>query len=321
MNLSGVRTSIACAIIQRRVSPISRVAIFLTLTLMAVAVIISAGTTLAFLNLPNILPLVLGVMVLDGISQFAPQTRNILAVQTILYAILYLAITCFAGVLAAYATQRFAFPLQDELFARADTALGVNWFAVAHWTDDHPAIHRILKFAYESMSAQIAMPVVVLAFSNRTSEVREYLLAFALALTVTTIVATLLPATSPIALVDRTAFHVLEFTGATPLDHLAHLREATPVFLSGSPGGIITFPSFHAVIATLTPLALRRYRSVFIILLILDAAMLGGCLTEGAHYFSDVIAGIGIAIGADLFAKRIISAEDRSFAPTAPHVL
>jgi hypothetical protein len=111
--------------------------------LATVAVVISVTTMLAFLDLPNILPLVLGVLVLDGVSQFVPQTQNVLAVQTILYAILYLAITCFAGVLAAYATQRLAFPLQDHLFPRADAALGVNWFAIAHWIDGHPAIQRI----------------------------------------------------------------------------------------------------------------------------------------------------------------------------------
>lgn len=314
MNFSGVRTNIASAIIQRRISPVSRVAILLTLTLATAAVIISVTTTLAFLDLPNILPLVLGVLVLDGVSQLAPQTRNVLAVQTILYAVLYLAITSFVGVLAAYATQRLAFPLQDHLFARADAALGVNWFAIAHWTDGHPAIQRIFKFAYDSMSTQIAIPVVVLALSNRLSEVRVYVLAFTLALTVATIIAALLPAASPIALADRTAFHVLRFTGATPLDHLARLRAAAPMFLSGAPGGIITFPSFHAAVATLTPLALRRYRGLFVVLLILDAAMLGGCVIEGAHYFSDILAGIGIAFGAYLLAKRIIRAEDRSLA-------
>jgi hypothetical protein len=74
MNLNGVRTNIASTIIQRRISPVSRVAILLTLTLATVAVVISLTTTLAFLDLPNILPLVLGVLVLDGVGQFAPQT-------------------------------------------------------------------------------------------------------------------------------------------------------------------------------------------------------------------------------------------------------
>jgi hypothetical protein len=51
-------------------------------------------------------------------------------------------------------------------------------------------------------------------------------------------------------------------------------------------------------------------------LLILDVAMLGGTVTEGAHYFSDVLAGIcnGIFRARDgQAARRIIGVEDRSF--------
>ena len=79
------------------------------------------------------------------------------------------------------------------------------------------------------------------------------------------------------------------------------------------PEGIATFPSFHATIAVLTPLMLRRFRTVFIPLLVLDAAMLGATVTEGAHYFCDVFAGIGMAFFAYAVAKRIIKAEDRLF--------
>lgn len=312
MNFNRLWVSIASAFIQYRTSPISRVAILLTLSMAAIALIISVATKLAFLDLPNILPLVLAVVVLDVLSQFAPQTQIVRAVQTILYGVLYLVITCFCGVLAAYATQRFAFPLQDHLFESADMALGVKWFDIAYWVDSHPVIQGIFKLAYDSMSSQIALPLVALAFSNRLSEVRIYLLAFAIALTVTTIVAGLLPAASPIALVDRATFNVLRFTGATPLDHLTRLRAAAPMLLSGVPGGIITFPSFHSTVAILTPLTLRSYPRIFVALLILDAAMLGGCVIEGAHYICDILAGSGVAFGAYLLARRIIRVEDRS---------
>ena len=312
MNFSLLARKYRSAIIQSRTSPISRVAILLTLSMAAIALIISVATNLIFLDLPNILPLVLGVIVLDVLSQFTPQTKIVRAVQTILYGVLYLVITCFCGVLAAYAMQRFALPLQDQFFASADTALGVNWFDIAYWVDSHPVIQKIFKLAYDSMSSQIALPLVALAFSNRLSEVRVYILAFAIALTFTTVVAGLLPAASPIALVDRATFNILQFTGATPLDHLMRLRAAAPMLLSGVPGGIITFPSFHATVAILTPLTLRSYPRIFVALLILDAAMLGGCVIEGAHYLCDILAGIGVAFCAYLLARRIIRVEDRS---------
>jgi membrane-associated phospholipid phosphatase len=83
--------------------------------------------------------------------------------------------------------------------------------------------------------------------------------------------------------------------------------------MSNPPGGIATFPSFHATVAVLTPLTLRGYRPIFAALLILNAAMLAATVTEGAHYFIDVVAGSGMAFLAYALAKRIIRLEDRSF--------
>jgi len=85
--------------------------------------------------------------------------------------------------------------------------------------------------------------------------------------------------------------------------------------LADPPGGIATFPSFHATVAILAPLALRRHPRILAGLLVLDAAMLGGTVTEGAHYFIDVVAGIGMAFFAYALARRVIAVEDRPRTP------
>lgn len=125
-------------LIQYRTSTISREAAILTLVLAALALTIAMWTQLKFAALPSMMPLTVGVLVLDILSQFAPQTPTVRAVQSMLFGVLYLAITCFCGVLAAYATQRFSLPLQDQFFERTDLALGVNWFDAVHWVDDRP---------------------------------------------------------------------------------------------------------------------------------------------------------------------------------------
>jgi membrane-associated phospholipid phosphatase len=251
--------------------------------------------------------------VLDILSQLAPQTRIVEAARTLLYGALYLIITILCGVLAAYAMQRLAFPLQDQLLANVDMALGLTWSDFAHWVDRHAFVQTIFHSAYDTIKLQIALPLVVLACTNRLTEVRTYLLAFAIAFTLTILVSALLPAAGPIVFVDRTDFNILHFTGATPLDHLMRLREAGPLVMSNPPGGIATFPSFHATVAVLTPLTLRGYRPIFAALLILNTAMLAATVTEGAHYFIDVIAGSGMAFLAYALATRIIRLEDRSF--------
>jgi membrane-associated phospholipid phosphatase len=296
-----------------RISPISASAGVLTLGLLTIWLASSIATKFSLTSLPNNILLIMGVVVVDALSRLAPRTRIVDAIQTALYGYLYLTITITCGVLAAYSMQRFAFPLQDQVLANVDRALGLKWSDFAHWVDGHVAVQTVFHWAYDTISGQILLPLLVFTVFNRPSELRAYLLGFAIAFTFTIVISALVPAAGPIAFVDRATFGVLQFTGATPLDHLMRLREAGPLIMDDFPGGIATFPSFHATIATLTPLTLRGHPRIFVALLILDAAMLGGTVTEGAHYFSDVLAGICMAFFAHAMAKRIIRVEDRSF--------
>jgi hypothetical protein len=304
--------NLARVLIQSRTSAISGMGMILTLGLAAVALIKTISTGLRFTALPSLMPIIAGVVFIDILSKLAVQTRLVRAIQILLYGVLYLVITCFCGVLAAYSAQRIAFPLQDHVFGAADQALGISWFDIVHCVDDRPAVHTVLKFAYHTMSAQIVLPVVILALTDRADDVRKYLLGFAIALTATIIIAAFVPAASPIALVDQSTFHVLRFTGATPLDHLMRLRSAEPAIIAGGLRGIISFPSFHATVAILTPLTLWRYRGLFFGLLILNTVMLAGTITEGAHYAIDIPAGCAIAFLAFLLAKRLAAAKEDS---------
>lgn len=111
MSISVLARKYRSAIIQSRISPVSRSASLLTFGLAAIALIASLATKLVFASLPNIMPLVVGITVLDVLSRFAPQTRFVEAFQIVLYGILYLVITILCAVVAAYALQRFAVPL------------------------------------------------------------------------------------------------------------------------------------------------------------------------------------------------------------------
>jgi membrane-associated phospholipid phosphatase len=300
-------------LIHARISPIPLPALLLTFALVIIGLIVSISTKFTLTTLPNMLPLVGLVLGVDVVSRLAPQTRIVESVQVFLYGLLYFVTTSLCAVFAAYSAQRLAFPLQDQNLASIDLALGFKWFDFVHWVDSHFVVQTIFHLAYDSILGQVFIPLIVLAFTNQIGELRTYILAFSIALTTTILISVLVPAAGPIVLVDRAAFKVLEFTGATPLDHLLRLREAGPLIMKDFPGGIATFPSFHATIALLTPLTLRKYRHLFVVLVILNAAMLGATVTEGAHYFIDVIAGSWMAIFAYLLAKRLIKATDRSF--------
>ena len=310
----------AAVLVQSRVSPIPLAALLITFALGMTGLVASFATKFVFTAIPNIIALVAVALALDMASLAAPQSRLLEALRTIAYGLLYLVTTILCGIVAAYAMQRFAFPLQDAFLARADLALGLHWPDFAYWLDQHLSVQRLLEFAYNTISIQIALPLVVLAFARRLEDVRVHLLAFAIAFVVTIFISALMPAAGPIVFVDRESFAILKFTGATPLDHLTRLREAGPLVFTEPAGGIATFPSFHATVAVLTPLTLRRHRRTFMVLLVLDAAMLAGTVTEGAHYYVDVLAGAGVALFAHALAGRIVRAKgvSRQAARTEP---
>jgi hypothetical protein len=305
-------------LVQSRASPIPPAALLLTCGLGATALVASIATKFVITSLPNILLLVLGAVAMDMVGRLAPQSRTVEALRTIAYGLLYLVTTILCGIIAAYAMQRFAFPLQDRFLAAADAALGLNWADFVRWVDGHLGVQRVFHFAYHTIAIQIALPLVVLGLSNQLNEVRNYLLAFAIAFIVTIFISALMPAVGPVVFVDRASFEILKFTGATPVDHLARLRAAGPLIFTDAPGGIATFPSFHTTIAILTPLTLRRYHRIFVVLVVLDAAMLGGTLTEGAHYYIDVLAGGAMAFFAHSLARGIMRVGARTELPAAP---
>ncbi|HVV39813.1 MAG TPA: phosphatase PAP2 family protein [Nitrobacter sp.] len=189
--------------------------------------------------------------------------------------------------------------------------MGLDWLTWVRWVDRHPAIGGLLAAAYHTMPGQIALPVIVLAVVNRIEDLWIYLVSFALALLVTTIIGALLPALSHIAFVDRANFESLRFSGATPVDHLIALRASGPVLLRGNLGSILSFPSFHATVAVLTPLMLMRYRYIVIPLAVLDLVMFCSTVTEGAHYGCDAIAGGCVAVIAHASVRRTMRRLDQ----------
>src|SRR5262249_12660936 len=172
----------------------------------ATALVASIATKFVITSLPNILLLVVGAVAMDTVSRFAPQSRTVEALRTIAYGLLYLITTILCGIIAAYAMQRFAFPLQDRFLAAVDAALGLSWADFVRWVDGHIGVQRGFHFAYHTISIQIALPLAVLALANQLNEVRSYLLAFAIAFIATLFISALMPAVGPVVFVDRANF-------------------------------------------------------------------------------------------------------------------
>jgi membrane-associated phospholipid phosphatase len=87
---------------------------------------------------------------------------------------------------------------------------------------------------------------------------------------------------------------------------LKSLRAAGPVPLAWDRlEGIVSFPSFHAALATIYLYAARHRLWAFIPFALLDTLMLASTPPIGGHYLTDVIGGIAVALVAIGVTRRL----------------
>lgn len=190
-----------------------------------------------------------------------------------------------------------AIPLQDHLFDAFDKAIGFDWMALMRALNDAPLAFAGLRFVYGSLLPQMTIAVLCLAFTGRTLWLRTIMLAFVLATLVTIAISALLPAAG-----------VWLHYGLTETDIrvLPVVSTVWPVFTGLRDGsmrtlialgaeGVITFPSLHAALAVIMmaafwPISVLRWP-----VLALNVLMLVATPVDGAHYLTDILAGMAIA--------------------------
>ncbi len=221
------------------------------------------------------------------------------------------AFTAFAAPLS-YLAAAAALPLRDGLFDAADRALGLDWPALLHWMNAHPALHATFSLAYMSIQPQAALTVLALGLTARHVRLRVFLLAFVFAVCVTVTLSAVLPARGVWGFHALTAADYPAIQPATRDLHLPILEGLRDGSLRtlGAMGseGIITFPSLHAALAAIFLVALWPVPGVRWVGVAVNVLMLGATPVDGGHYFVDVVAGVAIAVlcwrAAGVLARR-----------------
>ena len=223
----------------------------------------------------------------------------------------------FAAVAAplSYLAAAADLPLQDQVLDTVDRALGLDWHALLNWMNASPGIYAVLHPIYFSLTLQMIVAALSLAFSGQLLRLRIYLLSFIFAALMTIAISALLPAAG------AWPYYALS---STDLPHvMPAVSTSWPVFYGLRDGsyrmlvaigseGIISFPSLHAALATIFILALWPIPYLRWAILVLNVAMLAATPIDGSHYFSDVLAGIGIAVLCSLAAAWVAARAGQS---------
>ena len=203
------------------------------------------------------------------------------------YAALWVAFSA-AGAISTYLAATFAMPLRDAQFIAIDASMGFHWLDWYRFIQAHRAIELPLFIAYFTFLPQIIVSILYFAHTEQTSRNTEMIWIAMPALILTTIVSAVLPAIGP----------YVHYFGRQTADIvvLMSLRAGgAHTFVVNRLEGIITFPSFHTVLAITFIYVHRPPSRSFVPVAILNALMLLGIPSEGHHYLIDVISGAAIA--------------------------
>ncbi len=203
------------------------------------------------------------------------------------YAALWVAFSA-AGAIFTYLAATPAMPLRDAEFIALDAAMGFHWLGWSRFIWAHRVIHLPLFVAYATFLPQIVGSILYFAHTEQTDRNAELIWIAMLSLIVTAIVSALLPAVDP---------YVHFYGRQTEYNAvLMSLRAGgAHTFVINSLQGIITFPSFHTVLAIAFIYVHRPPSRSFIPVAILNGLMLIAIPSEGHHYLSDVISGAVVA--------------------------
>jgi hypothetical protein len=192
-----------------------------------------------------------------------------------------------AGTVLIYTAAARGGRVHDATLAAIDTALGFDWAGWYNFLGPHVALRFVLWLSYLSLFPQIL--ISIFWFSCRDLDYYNYelLLNNIVSILITTAIFLLFPTIG-----HREPGRELE------IQVLLALRGGGPwSFDLAQLQGLISFPSYHTVLAVLLTYAHRKSLLLVPIALV-NGVMLFSIPSYGGHYLIDIIAGAAVALSA-----------------------
>jgi PAP2 superfamily len=207
-----------------------------------------------------------------------------------------------------YIAARCPVPFRDGALARMDRALGMDVPAILNVVENFPRCKRFLDYCYDTLLVLVVIAVMIPPVCGKLTRAKEYLVAGIASAVISIPLFALLPAQGPWAYYQyaatpeqRTVEHVIvALKGPDPF--VLHYFQIE---------GIISFPSFHTILAILAAFALWPVRFVRWPASLLAALIVISSLTTGWHYAVDILAGIAVTIACCLLAAAYTRWEAR----------
>lgn len=199
------------------------------------------------------------------------------------------------------------FPLQDDLFAALDQSIGFDWIALLGWTNERPLLAWVLVTAYSSSLIQVNAVILYFAAMQRAERLLEFTALYVLTATLVCIISMLLPALGAYEVYqpDPALHSNMTNLGYVHLETLLALRDGSFAHLDfANVVGMVSFPSFHTVLALIVTYAFRR-TWLFWPVLVLNALVIFSTLPQGGHFLVDLFGGAGVTLFSILLVRSL----------------
>lgn len=217
---------------------------------------------------------------------------------TLFMGVLYLSLITLGIGLLSYCLTRLALPLHDQTYSAIDQSLGFDWITVVGFINQSPWLSKILTYAYHSSGLQMIGLILLLAFTQKFDDLKQFFQLFTLTGLVVIVIAGLFPSVGPYAFYGPSAevySHFSSQAGVWHLEHMSALREGRMELLNiRDLEGLVSFPSFHTCLALITIWCTRHFRYLFPLSLILNLLVIISTIPEGGHYLVDLFGGMAI---------------------------
>jgi len=193
-------------------------------------------------------------------------------------------------------------PLVDLGLSRIDAAMHFSALSVMKWIHSFRYLRVALILAYVSLPLLMLLALMLPTLQGKYRQSRQYIVAVTIAALFTAAIFALWPAVGPWVVYgykpapDQTAAQ----------DYLLALKSTSSVRMNMDVAAIVSFPSFHVVLALLSAAGLWQCRKFRPLLVALSTAICISTVTTGWHYMTDVLGGFAVTATAYPLANRLL---------------
>ena len=286
---------------------LSRLAWQVTLAITSLAVISFQIVGLRFHGhmAPEIIALITGYVCLVVYYRFIRRDHGI---ACMVITVGQLTVVMVMGIMLTYVASTVPLPYRDFELNAIDRWLGFKREAYLDFLGRNDGLREVLGFAYDSLLPQSFLVLIASAAVRRIDRLQGYVIAFAIAVTATALIASFVPAANAVIYIDKmpTDVSTLPDGRHSYFPALEALRAGTLRIINfNAMDGLISFPSFHTANAILIVWTLWPISFLQFILLPLNLLLIASTPLCGAHYVIDIVGGAAVAFAAILVTSHL----------------